>query len=111
MALSLAQAKERVPCFHHPHVCFWRVGLLASLCAITNVAHGQAASAPGAAQMAWSVNLNARIRWQQVTPSGALLVATDNALTAVNIESGQVAWEKHELGGMTADSIHPVEGS
>ena len=89
----------------------WRVGLLASLYAITNVAHGQAASAPGAAQMAWSVNLNARIRWQQVTPSGALLVATDNALTAVNIESGQVAWEKPELGGMTADSIHPVEGS
>ena len=89
---------------------FWRIALLAAFCVIIDVAHGQTA-APGAAQVAWSVKLNATIRWQQIAPSGALLVATDNALTAVDIETGQVAWEKPELGGMTADSILPVEGS
>ena len=89
----------------------WRVALLASLCVVVNAAYGQAASTPGVAQTAWSLRLNASIRWQQVTPSGALLVATDNALTAVNIESGRVAWEKPVLGGMTPDNIHPVEGS
>jgi outer membrane protein assembly factor BamB len=30
---------------------------------------------------------------------------------AVDIERGQVAWEKPELGGLPADSVHPVEGS
>ena len=89
----------------------WRVVLLASFCVIINVAHGQGAPAPGVAQTAWSVKLNASVRWQQITPSGALLVATENALTAVNIENGQVAWRKPELGRMTADSIQPMEGS
>jgi outer membrane protein assembly factor BamB len=87
-----------------------RMVVLISFCVIVSTAHGQTA-APGSAQTAWSVKLNASIRWQQVTPSGVLLVATDSALTAVDIESGRVAWEKPELGGMTADSIHPVEGS
>ncbi len=51
------------------------------------------------------------IRWQQVTPMGALLVSTDAALAAVDIEGGQVTWEKPELGGLPADSVHMVEGS
>jgi outer membrane protein assembly factor BamB len=51
------------------------------------------------------------IRWQQVTPMGALLVSTDVALSAVDIERGQVMWEKPELGGLSADSVRMVEGS
>jgi len=89
---------------------FCRIALPAAFCVIIDVAHGQAA-APRTPQVAWSVKLNATILWQQIAPSGTLLVATDNALTAVDIESGRVAWEKPELGGMTDDSIHPVEGS
>src|SRR5438309_1405621 len=42
---------------------------------------------------------------------GALLVSTDAALSAVDIERGQVTWEKPELGGLLADSVHMVEGS
>jgi len=42
---------------------------------------------------------------------GALLVSTDTALAAVDIERGQVVWEKPELGGLSADSVRMVEGS
>jgi outer membrane protein assembly factor BamB len=87
-----------------------RIALLVSLCFIVSTAHGQT-SAPASAQTAWSVKLNDSVRWQQVAPSGALLVSTDRALTGVDIELGRVAWEKPELGGMPVDSIHPVEGS
>jgi outer membrane protein assembly factor BamB len=51
------------------------------------------------------------IRWQQITPSGTLLVSTDGALTGVDIERGQVVWEKPELGGLPPDSVHMVPGS
>src|SRR2546425_5588082 len=51
------------------------------------------------------------IRWQQVTPAGTLLVSTDAALAAVDIERGQIAWDKPELGGLPADSVRMIEGS
>src|SRR5256885_16065113 len=51
------------------------------------------------------------IRWQQVTPAGALLVSTDAALSGVDIERGQITWEKPELGGLPPDSVRMVEGS
>jgi len=51
------------------------------------------------------------IRWQQVTPAGVLLVSTDGSLAGVDIERGQVAGEKPELGGLPADSVRMVEGS
>jgi outer membrane protein assembly factor BamB len=60
---------------------------------------------------AWTIRTRGEIRWQQVTPAGALLVSTDAALAAVNIDSGKVAWEKPELGGLPADSVRMVEGS
>ncbi len=74
--------------------------------------HAQAvAPAPSGATAAWTLKVKGDIRWQQVTPMGALLVSTDAALAAVDIESGQVMWEKPELGGLSADSVHMVEGS
>jgi PQQ-like domain len=74
--------------------------------------HAQtAAPVPSGATAAWTLKLTGEIRWQQVTSMGALLVSTDAALTAVDIESGQVMWEKPELGGLPADSVHVVEGS
>jgi len=51
------------------------------------------------------------IRWQQVTPMGALLVSTDTALAAVDIDRGQIMWEKPELGGLSTESVRMVEGS
>jgi hypothetical protein len=51
------------------------------------------------------------IRWQQVTPAGTLLISTDVALMAIDIERGQVAWEKPELGGLPPDSVRMVDGS
>src|SRR6266480_3689733 len=69
------------------------------------------APAPSGANAAWTLKVKGDIRWQQVTPMGALLVSTDAALAAVDIERGQVMWEKPELGGLPADSVHMVEGS
>src|SRR6266481_4161382 len=69
------------------------------------------APAPSGATAAWTLKVKGDIRWQQVTPMGALLVSTDAALAAVDIEGGQVMWEKPELGGLPADGVHMVEGS
>ncbi len=60
---------------------------------------------------AWTVKMKGPIRWQQVTPAGALLVSTDASLAAVDIDRGVVTWEKPELGGLPADSVRMVEGS
>jgi outer membrane protein assembly factor BamB len=69
------------------------------------------AQTPAGATPAWTVRLNGDIRWQQVTPAGALLVSTDGALIGVDIERGQIAWQIPELGGLPVDSVHMVEGS
>jgi hypothetical protein len=60
---------------------------------------------------AWTIKMKQDFRWQQVTPSGMLLVSTDAALIGVDIDRGQVTWEKPELGGLPADSVRMVEGS
>jgi len=67
--------------------------------------------APSASVPAWTVHLSGDIRWQQTTPAGALLVSTDGALAAVDIDHGQIAWQKPELGGLPVDSVHMIEGS
>src|SRR2546422_2796680 len=64
-----------------------------------------AAPAPSGATAAWTLKLKGDILWEQATPMGALLVSTDAALSAVDIERGQVTWEKPELGGLLADSV------
>ena len=66
---------------------------------------------PGAGTPAWTLQIKGDIRWQQVTPAGALLVSTDAALAAVDIERGTIAWEKAELAGIPSDSVRMVEGS
>src|SRR5439155_13189561 len=66
---------------------------------------------PIGAVPAWTVRLSGDIRWQQVTPAGALLVSTDGVLAGVDIERGQIAWQKPELGGLPVDSVRMVEGS
>ncbi|MGH7606241.1 MAG: PQQ-binding-like beta-propeller repeat protein, partial [Gemmatimonadales bacterium] len=85
--------------------------LIALLSAAPATGHGQAVPVAAGASAAWTLRMNGDIRWQQVTPAGALLVATDAALAGVDIERGRIAWEKTELGGLPPDSIRPVEGS
>lgn len=72
---------------------------------------GAQTPAPSATTAAWTVKLNGEIRWQQMTPAGALLVSTDTALSGVDIYGGQIVWQKSELSGLPAESVHPVEGS
>ena len=73
--------------------------------------HTILAQTPAGSVAAWTVRLNGDIRWQQVTPAGALLVSTDGALAGVDIERGQISWQKPELGGMPVDSVRPIESS
>src|SRR5262245_11078135 len=88
------------------------LSLVAVLYAAAHVqAVAPAPSGATGATPAWTLKLKGEIRWQQVTPAGALLVSTDAALAAVDIERGQVAWEKPELGGLSADSVRMIEGS
>src|SRR5437667_358778 len=68
------------------------------------------APAPSGATAAWTLKVKGDIRWQQLTPMGALLVSTDAALAAVDTERGQVMWEKPELGGLPADGVNVFEG-
>ncbi len=77
---------------------------LALLLAVSTLAQNPTAAA-------WTVKMKGPIRWQQVTPAGALLVSTDASLAAVDIDRGVVTWEKPELGGLPADSVRMVEGS
>jgi outer membrane protein assembly factor BamB len=60
---------------------------------------------------AWTLQMNQDIRWQQVTPAGMLLVSTAGALAGIDIDRGQVVWQKPELGGLPEDSVRMVEGS
>jgi outer membrane protein assembly factor BamB len=69
------------------------------------------AAPPAAGVPAWTIHLPGEVRWQQVTPAGALLVSTDGALAAIDIEHGQIAWQKPELGGLPVDSVRMIEGS
>src|SRR6267142_1437726 len=83
------------------------IALLATVC---TAVHAQApAPAPSGATPAWTIKMKGDIRWQQVTPAGALLVSTDAGLAAVDIERGQIAWEKPELGGLPAASVRAAE--
>jgi outer membrane protein assembly factor BamB len=69
------------------------------------------AQTPAGSVAAWTVRLNGDIRWQQVTPAGALLVSTDGALAGVDIERGQIVWQKPELGGLPFDSVRAIDNS
>lgn len=59
----------------------------------------------------WTLHFTGDLRWQQITPAGALLVSTDAALAGVDIERGQIVWQKPELGGLPVDSVHMIAGS
>src|SRR5438876_7673924 len=82
------------------------------LLALLPAAHPTAlpAQTPGSVA-AWTLHFNGEIRWQQITPAGALLVSSDGALAGVDVERGQIVWQKPELGGLPVDSVRMVEGS
>jgi outer membrane protein assembly factor BamB len=64
-----------------------------------------------AVEPAWSVNLDARIVWQQVTTLGDLIVGTTDGLSAIDAESGQPRWSRPDLGDMRHGSFEEIIGS
>jgi len=86
--------------------------LLALLQAASPVASATRPATPSAGSVpSWTLHFTSDLRWQQITPAGALLVSTDAALAGVDIERGQLVWQKPELGGLPVDSVHMIEGS
>src|ERR671935_1474675 len=81
------------------------------LALIVQTPAASAAQTPAGATQAWTTHFDGDIRWQQVTPSGVLLVSTDRTLAGVDMEKGLIVWQKPELGGLLADSVRTVEGS
>src|SRR5689334_9419431 len=77
----------------------------------TLLAQAQAPAAKPGVAAAWTLQLKGDIHWQQVTPAGTLLISTDASLAAVDVERGQLAWDKPGLGGLPVDSVRMVEGS
>ncbi|OLC06807.1 MAG: hypothetical protein AUH41_11950 [Gemmatimonadetes bacterium 13_1_40CM_66_11] len=69
------------------------------------------AQTPIGSVAAWTLHFSGDIRWQQITPAGALLVSSDGALAGVDVERGLITWQKPELGGLPVDSVRMVEGS
>ena len=69
------------------------------------------AQTPVGSVAAWTLHFSGDIRWQQITPAGALLVSSDGALAGVDVERGLITWQKPELGGLPVDSVRMVEGS
>jgi hypothetical protein len=100
---------------HRTFIALGLLGLLptwAPAQTVTQAASRAAVTAPAdRAIPAWTLKLRQDIRWQQVTPAGTLLISTDASLSGIDIERGQVVWERPELGGLPADSVRLVEGS
>jgi len=69
------------------------------------------AQTPVGSVAAWTLHFSGDIRWQQITPAGALLVSSDGGLAGVDVERGLITWQKPELGGLPVDSVRMVEGS
>src|SRR5256886_6147845 len=92
-----------------PRRAVWRLPL--SRAPAPGAAAQTAAPAPAGAAVAWTIKTKGDVRWQQVTPAGALLISTDAELAGVDIERGQVTWEKPELGGVSGRSVRHVGGS
>jgi len=84
---------------------------LSLLVAVSSIAQAQTPPPRRPARPRLDAQDKGPIRWQQVTPAGALLVSTDAGLAAVDMDRGVVTWEKPELGGLAADSVRMVEGS
>ena len=66
---------------------------------------------PAGSVPSWTLHFTGELRWQQITAAGALLVSTDAALAGVDVERGQIVWQKPELGGLPVDSVRMIEGS
>jgi outer membrane protein assembly factor BamB len=85
------------------------------LLALLQAAHPTTPPAPAQTPVgsvaAWTLHFSGDIRWQQITPAGALLVSSDGALAGVDVERGLITWQKPELGGLPVDSVRMVEGS
>jgi outer membrane protein assembly factor BamB len=69
------------------------------------------AQTPVGSVAAWTLHFSGDIRWQQITPAGALLISTDGGLAGVDVERGLITWQKPDLGGLPVDSVRMVEGS
>src|SRR5919204_2369352 len=81
-----AQQGDCMPGLSNRHVGLIAIVFVVGL-ALGSIAHAQVVTTgPSSATASWTIRVNGDIRWQQVTPAGALLVSTDGALVSVDVE-------------------------
>jgi outer membrane protein assembly factor BamB len=85
--------------------------LVALLQTVQTASTVRPATTPPGSVPSWTLHFTGDLRWQQITPAGALLVSTDAALAGVDIDKGLIVWQKPELGGLPVDSVRMIEGS
>src|SRR5260370_19841834 len=66
----------------------------------TAAAPARPPAAPTGTTAAWTLKLTGDVRWQQVTPAGALLASAHAALARGGIDRGQGMWGKTDPGGL-----------
>src|SRR2546423_15719430 len=76
----------------------------------TAAAPARPPAGPTGTTAAWTLKLTGDVRWQQVTPAGALLGSTDAALARGDIDRGQGMWEKADLRGVATGHGPPGGG-
>ncbi len=59
----------------------------------------------------WEYAINGNLQWQKVSSSGNYLLATDQALVALDQESGQEIWSNSNLTGYAESEIREMAGS
>src|SRR2546425_6369464 len=64
----------------------------------TAAAPARPPAGPTGTTAAWTLKLTGDVRWQQVTPAGALLVSAHGAVTRDDIDPGQGMWGKDTPG-------------
>src|SRR2546425_8121950 len=66
---------------------------------------------PSGATAAWTLRMKGDIRWQQVTPAGALLLSTHPPLSRGGIERGPGTGGKAQLGGVPPPHVPQGAGA
>ncbi len=60
---------------------------------------------------AWTAELNGVLNFQTVTATGTYLVSTSEALSAYDMDNGNLIWSNNEITGISEDQLQEVQGS
>jgi outer membrane protein assembly factor BamB len=59
----------------------------------------------------WEFATQSNVKWQKLAPTGHLIVSTDDALLALDPETGATVWSSEEMKGLDDEKFDIVEGT